>query len=457
MSKEVRILIVDDELIVREALSNYLREDGYETVAVGSGKEALEKVEAEDWNMLFVDYKMPGMDGLEVLLEAKKIKEDLPVIIITAYATIDSAVQAMKDGAYDYIVKPFDPEAIALVVEKVVEHQRLVRENILLRERLEQEYKFEEIIGRSQPMQEVFEMVKNVAESDTSILITGESGTGKELIARAIHANSSRRYTPFITASCGAMPEGLLESELFGHEKGAFTGALYTKKGRFELADGGTLFLDEIGEISPKTQVDLLRVLDEKSFRRVGGMEQITVDVRIVSATNRDLKKAISEGAFREDLFYRLNVVSIQLPPLRERKEDIPLLSDHFLDKFRAETNKRIERISAKALELMMEYNWPGNVRELENAIERAVVVGKRNEIIPEDLPFFRQDMPEKTGARSLREREKLYILQALEENEWNISKTADDLEIDRVTLYNKIKKYNLEKSKAESRPKAGR
>ena len=457
MSKEVRILIVDDELIVREALSNYLREDGYETVAVGSGKEALEKVEAEDWNMLFVDYKMPGMDGLEVLLEAKKIKEDLPVIIITAYATIDSAVQAMKDGAYDYIVKPFDPEAIALVVEKVVEHQRLVRENILLRERLEQEYKFEEIIGRSQPMQEVFEMVKNVAESDTSILITGESGTGKELIARAIHANSSRRYTPFITASCGAMPEGLLESELFGHEKGAFTGALYTKKGRFELADGGTLFLDEIGEISPKTQVDLLRVLDEKSFRRVGGMEQITVDVRIVSATNRDLKKAISEGAFREDLFYRLNVVSIQLPPLRERREDIPLLSDHFLDKFRAETNKRIERISAKALELMMEYNWPGNVRELENAIERAVVVGKKNEIIPEDLPFFRQDMPEKTGARSLREREKLYILQALEENEWNISKTADDLEIDRVTLYNKIKKYNLEKSKAESRPKAGR
>jgi transcriptional regulator with PAS, ATPase and Fis domain len=293
-------------------------------------------------------------------------------------------------------------------------------------------------------------LVKNVAESDASVLIIGESGTGKELIARAIHANSSRRYTPFITASCGAMPEGLLESELFGHEKGAFTGALYTKKGRFELADGGTLFLDEIGEISPKTQVDLLRVLDEKSFRRVGGMEQINVDVRILAATNRDLQKAIKEGTFREDLFYRLNVVSIHLPPLRERKEDIPLLSDHFLDKFRAETNKRIEHISSKALELILEYDWPGNVRELENAIERAVVVGKKKEIVPEDLPFFRQEIPEKTGAKSLKEREKIHILKTLEENGWNISKTAEELGIDRVTLYNKIKKYNLEKSKTE-------
>ncbi|MBW1912800.1 MAG: sigma-54-dependent Fis family transcriptional regulator, partial [Deltaproteobacteria bacterium] len=293
MDKNVRILVVDDELIVREALSNYLREDGYKAVAVGNGKEALKKIEAEDWNILFVDFKMPGMDGLEVLREAKKIKEDLPVIIITAYATIDSAIQAMKDGAYDYIVKPFDPEAIALAVEKVVEHQRLVKENIQLRERLEQEYKFEEIIGKSKPMQEIFELVKNVAESDASVLIIGESGTGKELVAKAIHANSARRYTPFITASCGAMPEGLLESELFGHEKGAFTGALYAKKGRFELADGGTLFLDEIGEISPKTQVDLLRVLDEKSFRMVGGMEQINVDVRILAATKKKKKKAI--------------------------------------------------------------------------------------------------------------------------------------------------------------------
>jgi DNA-binding NtrC family response regulator len=450
MNKEVRILVVDDELIVRESLSNYLREDGYEAIAAETGEEALEKVKKESWNILFVDLKMPGMDGLEVLRNVKEIKVDLPVIIITAYATIDSAVQAMKDGAYDYIVKPFDPEAIAMVVEKVVEHQNLVKENILLRERIEQEYKFEEIIGKSQPMQKVFELVKDVAESDASVLITGESGTGKELIARAIHANSSRRYNPFITASCGAMPEGLLESELFGHEKGAFTGALYTKKGRFELADGGTLFLDEIGEISPKTQVDLLRVLDEKSFRRVGGIEQITVDVRIVSATNRDLKKAISEGTFREDLFYRLNVVSVHLPPLRQRREDIQLLAEHFLNKFRAETNKKIERISPKALELMMEYDWPGNVRELENAIERAVVVGKKAEIIPEDLPFSKQGMPEKTGAKSLRDREKLYILQALEENGWNITKTAEDLEIDRVTLYNKIKKYNLEKSKTD-------
>lgn len=450
MNKEVRILVVDDELIVRESLSNYLREDGYEAVAVETGEEALRKVENENWNILFVDLKMPDMDGLEVLREVKEAKADLPVIIITAYATIDSAVQAMKDGAYDYIVKPFDPEAIAMVVEKVVEHQNLVKENILLRERIEQEYKFEEIIGKSQPMQEVFELVKDVADSDASVLITGESGTGKELIARAIHANSSRRYNPFITASCGAMPEGLLESELFGHEKGAFTGALYTKKGRFELADGGTLFLDEIGEISPKTQVDLLRVLDEKSFRRVGGIEQITVDVRIVSATNRDLKKAISEGIFREDLFYRLNVVSVHLPPLRQRREDIRLLAEHFLNKFRAETNKRIERISPEALELMMEYDWPGNVRELANAIERAVVVGKKAEIIPEDLPFSRQGMPEKTGSKSLRDREKLYILQALEDNGWNITKTAEDLEIDRVTLYNKIKKYNLEKSKAD-------
>lgn len=452
MNKDVRILVVDDEMIVREALSNYLREDGYEAIAVESGEEALKKVESERWNILFVDFKMPGMDGLEVLREVKKITSDLPVIIITAYATVDSAVQAMKDGAYDYVVKPFDPEAIALLVEKVVEHQRLVRENILLRERLDQEYKFEEIIGRSQPMQDVFELVKNVAASDTTVLITGESGTGKELIARALHANSPRRYNPFITASCGAMPEGLLESELFGHEKGAFTGALYTKKGRFELAEGGTLFLDEIGEISLKTQVDLLRVLSEKSFRRVGGVEPTSIDARIVSATNRDLKKAIQEGTFREDLFYRFNVVSIHLPPLRKRREDIQLLADHFLDKFRAETNKKIEGISSKALNLMMEYDWPGNVRELENAIERAVVVGKGSEIVPQDLPFFKQGVTEERGPKlkSLKDRERLYILQTLEENEWNISRTAEELGIDRVTLYNKIKKYNLEKSKTE-------
>jgi len=450
MNKAVRILVVDDEMIVREALSNYLREDGYEAVAVETGEEALKMVEGERWNVLFVDLKMPGMDGLEVLREVKKITSDLPVIIITAYATIDSAVQAMKDGAYDYIVKPFDPEAIALVVEKVVEHQRLVQENIILRERLDQEYKFEEIIGKSHPMQEIFELVKNVAESDASVLITGESGTGKELIARALHANSPRRYNPFITASCGAMTEGLLESELFGHEKGAFTGALYTKKGRFELAEGGTLFLDEIGEISPKTQVDLLRVLDEKGFMRVGGVDQITVNVRILSATNRDLQKAIQEGLFREDLFYRLNVVSIHLPPLRKRREDIPLLAEHFLDKFKAETNKKIDRISPQTVKLMMEYDWPGNVRELENAIERAVVVGKKNEIVPENLPFFNQGRPPESGLKSLKDREKLHILQVLEENGWNISKTAEQLEIDRVTLYNKIKKYNLEKSKTE-------
>jgi DNA-binding NtrC family response regulator len=450
MNKAVRILVVDDEMIVREALSNYLREDGYEAVAVETGVEALKKVEGERWNVLFVDLKMPGMDGLEVLREVKKITSDLPVIIITAYASIDSAVQAMKDGAYDYIVKPFDPEAIALVVEKVVEHQRLVQENILLRERLDQEYKFEEIIGKSHPMQELFELVKNVAESDASVLITGESGTGKELIARALHANSPRRYNPFITASCGAMTEGLLESELFGHEKGSFTGALYTKKGRFELAEGGTLFLDEIGEISPKTQVDLLRVLDEKGFMRVGGVDQITVNVRILSATNRDLQKAIQEGLFREDLFYRLNVVSIHLPPLRKRREDIPLLAEHFLDKFKAETNKKIDRISPQALKLMMENDWPGNVRELENAIERAVVVGKKNEIIPDNLPFFNQSRAPESGLKSLKDREKLHILHVLEENGWNISKTAEELEIDRVTLYNKIKKYNLEKSKPE-------
>ena len=453
MSRDVRILVVDDELIVRESLSNYLREDGYEAIAEESGEEALKKIEAENWNMLFVDLKMPGMDGLEVLRQAKKIKEDLPVIIITAYATIDSAVQAMKDGAYDYIVKPFDPEAIALLVEKVVEHQNLVRENILLRERIEREYQFEEIVGKSQPMQDVFEMVKDVSESDTSVLVTGESGTGKELIARAIHSNGPRRYNTFITASCGAMAESLLESELFGHEKGAFTGALYTKRGRFELADGGTLFLDEIGEISPKTQVNLLRILDEKSFMRVGGMEQITVDVRVVSATNRDLKKAIREGTFREDLFYRLNVVSIQLPPLRERKEDIPLLANHFLGKFRAQTNKRIERFSTQAMELMMDHNWPGNVRELENAIERAVVVGKTSDVMPEGLPFFKPGTPEKSGDKSLRERERIHILQTLEENGWNISKTAEDLEIDRVTLYNKIKKYKLEKGRTDTNP----
>jgi DNA-binding NtrC family response regulator len=451
----ISLLIVDDELIVRESLGNWLKEEGYTVDTSESGLDALKKIEAGKFDLLIADIKMPGMDGIELLERAKKIEPDLQVLVITAYASIDTAVQAMRKGAFDYIVKPFNPEDVSQIIQRALKYKMLEKENILLRKELEKEYGIDEIIGRSKKIQEVFDLIRTVAESEAVVMIRGESGTGKELIARAIHANSKRKYGPLVALSCGSLPETLLESELFGYEKGAFTGAQFKRKGRLEMADGGTLFLDEIGDISPKTQVDLLRVLQEKIIYPLGSSNPVKIDVRIVSATNRNLEEAVRQGAFREDLYYRLNVVTINVPPLRDRQEDIPLLANHFFRKFIVVNSKKINGISGQAMEILLDYSWPGNVRELENVIEHAVVVCKTPEIQPVDLPdTVRKNTMKAEPAgdtasitRSLDESEKQHILKVLEENRWNISKSARDLGIDRVTLYNKIKKYNIEKA----------
>ncbi len=446
MTKKPRILVVDDEAAMRESLRDWLMEDGYEVGLAEQGEIALELARLRSWDIVLLDLKMPGMDGLETLRALKEVAPEAEVLMMTAYASVDTAVEAMKQGAFDYLVKPFDPDEVDLQIRKIIEHRNLIDENILLRRKLEEKYEFNEIIGRSAPMQEIFELIARVAHSDSTVLITGESGTGKELVAQAIHANSPRCYMPFIAVSCGALPDSLLESELFGYEKGAFTGADHTKKGRFELADGGTLFLDEIGEISLKTQVDLLRVLQQREFRRLGGERTIRVDVRILAATNRDLPQAIREKRFREDLFYRLNVIAIHLPPLRERTEDIPLLAEAAIRKCSLEMNLEPRKITPAALRLLMEYDWPGNVRELENVIERALVIGKQSEILPDDFPFARKDLGAEAYPSSLKLMEKLHIERVLETCAGNISRAARELDIDRQTLYNKIAKYKIER-----------
>jgi DNA-binding NtrC family response regulator len=451
MKREVNILVVDDDEIVRESLLEWLREDGYHVEAAEDGFKALEKFKERSWNIALVDLKMPKMDGLELMEKIKETRPETEVIIITAYATVNTAVQAIKVGAYDYLVKPFNPEELSLIIKRLVESQSLIKEISHLRKELQKQYQFYDLISKSAKMQKIFDLARTIAKSNSNILILGESGTGKELLARAIHNESLRAAGPFIPVSCVALTETLLESELFGHEKGAFTDAIAQKKGKFELADGGTIFLDEIGDISPKLQLSLLRVLQEKEFTRVGGTKSIKVDVRIIAATNRDLKKAVDEGKFRDDLYYRLNVISIELPPLREHTEDIPLLVNHFIEKFNIEMGGKVERISEEALDLLMEYNWPGNVRELENVIERAMVIIKGTFIKGEDLHLSPQVMKEKGGVSSsddktIKSIEKKHIAKILKENNWNIQKSAEQLGIDRVTLYNKIKKYKLEK-----------
>ena len=448
MKDKTHILIVDDEQIMRDSLSDWLRQDGYEVEAVEDGLKALEKVKKEPWDVLFVDLKMPGMDGIEVMERVKKINKDVPIIIITAYATVDTAVKAMKEGAYEYIVKPFNPEEISIIIRNIVVHQKLVKENIFLRQELKKRYQLNDIIGKGPRMQKLFALIRKVAKSNSTILIEGDSGTGKELIAHAIHSNSLRNKGPFVAVPCAALPESLLESELFGHEKGAFTGAIATRKGSFELADKGTLFLDEVGDMSLKIQANFLRVLEEMEFRRVGGTKLITVDVRVISATNKNLKKLVKEGKFREDLYYRLNVVSIKPPPLNKRKEDIPLLVEHFLMKYSIENKKDVKWIHEDALKLLIQYNWPGNVRELENVIERAVVLSKKDFISSNELPLFVQTA-EKEEFKSavnkqLHEVVKEHILLVLKANNGNIKKSANILGIDRTTLYNKIKKYKI-------------
>jgi DNA-binding NtrC family response regulator len=448
MTKKARILVVDDEAPMRESLKDWLMEEGYEVGLATSGQEAIAMARKKSWDVILLDLKMPGMDGVETLqrLKGKEVNTEAEILMMTAYATVDTAVQAMKEGAFDYLVKPFSPDEIEMQIKKIVAHRELVLENILLRQKLEERSEYDEIVGKSDVMQKIYDLISQVAPTDSTVLITGESGTGKELIAQAIHGNSQRCYMPFIAVSCGALPDSLLESELFGYEKGAFTGADYTKKGRFELADKGTLFLDEIGDISLKTQVDLLRVLQQKEFRRLGGQEEIKVDVRVLAATNQDLKKAISENRFREDLFYRLNVISIHVPPLRERKEDIPLLAKAFIRRYCLELNKEPVQIASTAMKLLMDYNWPGNVRELENVIERALVIGRGIEIVTDDLPFSRKELGTESFPKSLKLMEKMHIKKILEELDWNISKAARVLEIDRQTLYNKIEKYHIEK-----------
>lgn len=446
MKNNINILIVDDDMIVRESMGNWLEEEGYTVDTSEDGLSGLEKIKTKNYDLAVVDIKMPGMDGIELLKLSKEMFPDLPILVMTAYASVDTAVQAMKDGAFDYIVKPFDPENVSHIIKRAVKFKMLEKENILLRQELEKKYGFDEIIGRSKKMEEIFELIRTVAESEAVIMIRGESGTGKELIARAIHANSKRKYGPLVALSCGALPDSLLESELFGYEKGAFTGANYSRKGRIEMATGGTLFLDEIGDISPKTQVDLLRVLQERIIYRLGSTKPIKVDIRVLSATHRNLEEAIRDGSFREDLYYRLNVVTINVPPLRDRKEDIPLLANHFLQKFTLANAKKVEGTSGEAMEILIHYDWPGNIRELENVIERAVVVCKTDEIVPGDLSEVIKNGSRETEPRTLNESEKQHISRILSKNNWNIKKSAEELGIDRATLYNKIKKYKIEK-----------
>jgi DNA-binding NtrC family response regulator len=442
-------LIVDDEDIVRQSLAGWFGEEGYVTDVAQSGKEALEKLASARWDIFLLDIRMPGMDGLELQRRIKESHPESTIIIMTAYASVETAVEAMKQGAYDYIVKPFDPDDLEHIIRNAIERKRLVAENAQLKNKIEELNLMHEIVGTSPSIRRVLEQVAMVSTSDTTVLIRGESGTGKELIARAIHANSTRRYMPIVVVNCGALAEGLLESELFGHEKGAFTGAQYRRKGKFEMADGGTLFLDEIGDISLKTQIDLLRVLEEKKISRVGGNAAIPVNFRLIAATNKNLEAMTTEEKFREDLYYRINVFSIAIPPLRERREDIGLLAEHFLKKYAQAMNKPVSGISAEALALLRGFDWPGNVRELQNAMERAVLVSKSKEIQPADLPFQIGDAGSVAAGKSLADVERHHIKVVLEESGWTIFRAARLLGIDRVTLYNKIKKYGFKRGQA--------
>jgi len=446
MARNISILIVDDEESVRDSLYNWFIEDGYKVECAENAKKALSILEAATYDIILVDIKMPGMDGLELLKRIKALRHDSVVIIMTAFATVDTAVQALKDGAYDYVTKPFDPDDLSHLIRNASKMISLTEENVILKEKVSSLENVEDMVGKSEAMQKVFREIESVAPSNASVIITGESGTGKELVARAIHANSPRRFFPLISVHCGSLTESLLESELFGHEKGAFTGAVYNRKGRFEMADSGTIFLDEIATISPKMQIELLRVLETKTFVRVGGNKEITSDFRVICATNRDLKNMVEKGTFREDLYYRLNVVNIFVPPLRERKEDIPLLAEHFVKKYCTMMNKPLVAIDTSVLRKLEDFAFPGNIRELENMIERAIVVGNGKKISLKDLPLGRETSVPKD--ESLDDIEKNHIAQILDKYTWNISATAKALKVDRVTLYNKIRKYDLKQSK---------
>ncbi|HAR36642.1 MAG TPA: Fis family transcriptional regulator [Acidobacteria bacterium] len=454
MNNNALIHLIDDEPIIHDVLGQILEAEGYSVEISASGEEALKKFEEQKFDLILLDLLMPGMDGLEVLKQIKRIDPEAMVIIITAYASVESALAAIKMGAYDYIQKPFKNDELLMTIRRALEHRQLQEENIRLRSELKKKFSFNNIIGKSQPMMNVFELVKAAAPTRSTILIQGESGTGKELIARAIHLNSDRARHPFVVVNSGSLPPDLLESHLFGHVKGAFTGAVSDKKGLFEAADKGTIFFDEISSISLETQVKLLRVMQDKEFMRLGGTRTIKVDVRIIAATNTDLEELIEQKAFRKDLFYRLNVIKIELPPLRARKEDIPLLVKHFIEVYNAENNKQVEGVSEDVLEILMDYDWPGNVRELENVLERAVVLCKSRIITRDSLPPFllsgKKIMYEELGDGSLDLKEKTaefqkkLILTALEKSGGVQKKAAQLLGLKPTTLNEMIKRLKI-------------
>ena len=453
-----KILVVDDEKSMCEFLEIMLKKEGYDVTSTTSGKKALELLDNNLYSMVFTDVKMPGVDGFEVLRKTKEASPDTVVIMITAYGSPEGAVTAIKEGAYDYITKPFRVEEVKLTIKKSLERSDLIRENIRLRQEVEERYKFWNLIGKSPKMQRVYELVEKVSQTKANVLITGQSGTGKELVAKAIHYNSARKDRSFITLNCGAIPENLLESELFGHMKGSFTGAIANKRGLLEMAESGTLFMDEIGELPLPLQVKLLRVIQEREFKRVGGTEDIKVDVRIISASNQDLQQKVAQGVFREDLFYRLNVIQIKLPPLRERKEDITLLTNHFIRKYSAETGKEVEGIASEALELLLGYDFAGNVRELENIIERSITLETSPMITERHIrSYLNERMISRSMPPSLEipeegmdlnkvveDLEKAFILKALENTGGVKKKAAELLGMNFRAMRYKLAKYDL-------------
>jgi two-component system NtrC family response regulator len=452
--EKAKILIAEDEKAQRDLLEGFLKKEGFSVHSAVNGREALQKLEGDFFDIALIDYKMPEFDGLQTLREIRKLNPDLPVVMMTAYGTVETAVATMKEGALDYLTKPIDLEELLLIFQKVIERSNLIRENKELRAQLQERYTFHNIIYGSPKMEEVMGLVARVAPSQATVLIQGESGTGKELIANAIHYSSPRSNKPLVKVNCSALPEALLESELFGHEKGAFTGAAQRRIGRFEEGDGGTIFLDEIGDLSLAIQVKLLRILQEKEFQRLGSNLSLKADVRVITATHRNLEEAMKKGHFREDLYYRLNVISIQLPPLKERREDIPLLVDFFLKKFSEENQKSISDLSKEARTLLLQYSYPGNVRELENLMERAVVLCRGNVITIQDLPFHLQEgkserlwefpKKEKSLPESLEEIEKDLIAKALHQHQGVQTKAAESLGISERVLRYKMKKYNI-------------
>ncbi len=454
-----KILVIDDSPEILILFSEYLKAEGFEVDTSSDGAAGTELIEKKFYDLIITDLKMPGMDGMKVLEFAMNHSPDSMCIMLTGYGTVKNAVEAIKLGAFDYLTKPVKMDEILVTLQRALEYRSLKQENIHLRNQLKKKYRFENIIGDHEKMQKVFEIIEKVADTDSTILILGESGTGKELIAKAIHYNSYRRERPFIPVNCAAIPSELLESELFGHEKGAFTNAIRTRIGRFELANGGTVFLDEIGDMNPLLQSKLLRVLQERQFERIGGVKTIKIDIRVIAATHQDLTQAVQQKRFREDLYYRLNVIPVSIPPLRERRSDIPLLAHHFLDHFNRSKKKRIRAIAEGAMELFMRYEWPGNVREMENTVERVVILVDHDVITPNDLPEKFHLLSQAESSKTIEipeegisldtavnEFEKNLILQALMKTGWVKNKAARLLNLNRTTLIEKIKRQNLQR-----------